>query len=389
MTRQSVPRMLMRGQSRSGSVLTLFASLMPVVFACLAFAVDVGYICLVRTRLQVAADAAAIAAAQVLKQDANLANSVAISYAEQNVPSFYGEVLKAIDITPGVWDEGFTPTGVEPNCVKVVLRRTYANDNPVQLFFAPVIGTHFSEAVAEAVAFTPSGGAMFRFLLDEEMIDSDELAIEYLAAQLGVPSETLIEDGDNDGFLDLPPGTILELPTGQQGDEAMFDVTSYAGQFPFTSSSQYSTKDFLAEGTVLQQQLGTQPLQDIEWTPSNAPHILLIGKKLLDPVPSVDPVDSHAVISGLPDPSITYLSPVFKSDVSMAETDPAVYGSPAANLQGERRGLLAYRILSSANNPAGGSYLPLLTIEIVDPSTVDLDSVAPGETNQGSAYLVE
>ena len=60
----------------------------------------------------------------------------------------------------------------------------------------------------------------------------------------------------------------------------------------------------------------------------------------------------------------------------MVTTDPSVYGSPAANLQGVRRGLLAYRIVSARSNPAGGSYLPLITIKVIDPKKVDFRKVS-------------
>ena len=48
---------------------------------------------------------------------------------------------------------------------------------------------------------------------------------------------------------------------------------------------------------------------------------------------------------------------------------------------GRRRGLVAFRILGyriDAQQPY--PYLPRLTIEIVDPATINLDEVAPGGT---------
>ena len=71
-------------------------------------------------------------------------------------------------------------------------------------------------------------------------------------------------------------------------------------------------------------------------------------------------MDSHADILSLPNLDSVYVSPLYKSDISglegikMIETDPTVYGSPAANLQGEKRGLVAFKIISSRNNPDGG-----------------------------------
>lgn len=70
----------------------------------------------------------------------------------------------------------------------------------------------------------PTGSSQFRFLLDDELIDSDVPTIEALAQKLGVPSDQLISDMDGDGFIDIPPGSVLELPTGQVGDEGLFDI---------------------------------------------------------------------------------------------------------------------------------------------------------------------
>ena len=95
-------------------------------------------------------------------------------------------------------------------------------------------------------------------------------------------------------------------------------------------------------------------------------------------------MDSHQDILNLPSPDAILVSPVFKSDASMAETDPSKYGSPAANLQGERRGLMAWRVLSSRPNPAGGSYLPLITILVIDPATIDLTQVGQSSGGTGS-----
>ena len=152
--------------------------------------------------------------------------------------------------------------------------------------------------------------------------------------------------------------------------------------------------DILGEGTDMMDILGTQELQDVEWSSSNAPHSDLIGSKVLDNVLGMDPMDSHSDILSLPDPDNILVSPIFKSDVGMQETDPGKYGAPTANVQGERRGLVAFKILSARNSPDGGSYLPLLTIVIIDPSTIDFDEVTmdgsgSGGGGSGTASLVK
>jgi Flp pilus assembly protein TadG len=383
-----------RPQKRRGATVVLAAVIMLVLLAILAFSIDIGYICLERARCQNAADSASHAAACRLLTDPEAlteSREVAIAYAEKNMPNA-GAVLKAADVEFGIWDRDdrtYTVDSDSPNAVRVVIRRSEDNDNPLPLFFAPLIGHQFADVTAEAITIIPdSGDPQFRFLIDDEMIDSDVGAIEDLADILGMSSDDLISDGNSDGFIDLPAGITLELPTGQVGDEALFDRTSYEEAFPFTSDSDYTMLDFLAEGTVLKSQLGTQGLQDVEWNSANAPHPELVGKKLLDPVPGVDPMSSHSAILDLPNPDVIHLSPVSKSDVAMAETNPSKYGSPAANLQGERRGLLAFKITSARPNPIGGSYLPLITIEVVDPSTIDLTQLTSSGTSSPAAVQI-
>ncbi len=69
------------------------------------------------------------------------------------------------------------------------------------------------------------------------------------------------------------------------------------------------------------------------------------------------------------DPNFVHVSPVYKNDVSPLNP---VNGAPAVNALGLRRGLLAFKIIGVGNDPdgPGGSALPNLIIEIVDPQTV-------------------
>ena len=308
-----------------------------------------------------------------------LARQSAMDVAIANIPN-EGQILKEKDITFGVWDtklRTFTENASSPNAVQVVTRRAKANGNALSLIFGAVIGHKYTDVGETAIATFKGGGPEFKFLLDDEFIDNDVPTIEALAAKLKQKPDDLISDKNGDGFIDLPPGTVIELPTGQVGDEGLFDRTTYGGAFPFQSGSTYSTTDFLAEGTALEKKLGTKKLQNVEWTNGQAPHKDF--KKLLDPVPGIDPMDSHAEMLKLPNPDTQYLSPLFKSDVSMQEKDPSKYGSTTANCQGDRRGLLAFKILAARNNPAGGSYLPLITIEVLDPQLIDLTSKSAGK----------
>lgn len=385
---------LFNSPQRRGALLIWAALCLIIVMGFLAFTVDFGYIVVTDQELQNAADAGALSGARALPNGRAAAADAAIEWSAKNTAA--NESVSTMvdeDVEMGLWDDAkstFTAlpdnSPQSPNAVRVTCRMSAARGNALKLFFAPVLGIDSANLAASAIAKTSTSDHSFRFLIDDEMFDTDEPAIENLAEKLGTTPDSLLTDGNEDGFIDIPGGKTLELSTGQVGDEALFDTQSYPEAFPFGESTSYTHTDFLAEGTALEAELGTNDLQDVEWTGADAPHFDFIGKKVLDPVPGADPMAKHSQILALPNPDVTHVSPVFKSDVAMQERDPSKYGSPTANLQGERRGLVAFQIISARPNPKGESYLPLLTIRIVDPATIDVkNGVRPSAGTSGSS----
>ena len=60
-----------------------------------------------------------------------------------------------------------------------------------------------------------------------------------------------------------------------------------------------------------------------------------------------------------------------------------------AGAKDERRGLVAFKIMGTLSDPRGGSYLPNLRIEVVNPSTINLNSVQPySSSTNGKVRLV-
>ncbi len=344
---------------RRGVVAVQVAVCMVVLLGCAALTIDVGYLYNVRTELQTAADAAALAGVSQLPDEA-ATRTVAQHFASLN-HSGQGIVLAPGDVALGNWDTAqaaFTAGGIPVNAVRVVVRRSEANGNPVELFFARVFGRSQTNLSAEAVALTTtfsSGSA--RFLIDSELFDTDVPVIEDLADRMGVTPDDLLSDLDGDGFIDMPPG-VIELPTGQVGDEGLFEI---GPEFPFTTSSSPSLEDFL-----LFEEGGDQ-------------RGILTSD--LDPLLGVEPVSDSAAYPSFVSPDQIQVSPVYKGDVS--DTEPGV------NALGERRGLIAFRILGVGADPDGsGPVLPNLIIVIVPPASVDLGAIDTGEMN-GSAQLVQ
>ena len=138
------------------------------------------------------------------------------------------------------------------------------------------MGYQSGNVLSTALAFRATAtGIGTRFLCDNEMIDKDVPSIEALAAANGDDPQMYMEDNNNDWFIDLPPGSTLQVPTGQVGDTGLFDIDHNA--FPFTSESSPSHTDFLNYNE--------------DGGPRDNPDV----KALLDPLVGVSPVDDPGV----------------------------------------------------------------------------------------------
>ena len=132
----------------------LFAVLMPVLIAMLAFAVEVGRMYLVRSQLQTAVDAGALAACLSLRDnrtDVPSAIASAQKFVQLNRAGAFVEVPKeAINIQPGSWDATarvFVPGTTSPNAVQV--SGTLDNE---PFFFARALGVSKFSVPRSAIA---------------------------------------------------------------------------------------------------------------------------------------------------------------------------------------------------------------------------------------------
>lgn len=165
-----------RRQQRKGAVLILSALLLIVVAACVGFAIDVGYLCLVRTQAQACADAAALAAAWEMAKDDRMqgdlsgiyaaARSKAAQYAalnkvnnsspilnanQSNDP--HGQIVFGLLADPTNRDQPLSFLDPDSyNAVVVRVECTQEGNNAVPLFFARVLGFTAADVAAEATA---------------------------------------------------------------------------------------------------------------------------------------------------------------------------------------------------------------------------------------------
>jgi hypothetical protein len=149
-SRRSVPG----DSSRRGSVLVLSAVLMVILLGVVAFAVDLGYIMLVRTQLQTAADSAALAAAGTLSGTDSEIIAAAQQFAGYQKVGGVPVTVASDDLVFGTWDANamtFTPSATVGNAVRVITRVNDGTGNN-RLFFGRVLGVDRFATEASAIA---------------------------------------------------------------------------------------------------------------------------------------------------------------------------------------------------------------------------------------------
>lgn len=154
---------------RRGAVLVLTAVLLVMLFAFVAFTIDVGHISIAKAELQNGADAAALAGAMELansRRAAHPADAVeVVEQARQAATDVAGEndaggrslaLHWTRDIIVGELQSNgdVVPTG-DPrfyNAVQVTTQRTSDMNGPLPLFFAPLLGQPSTGVAASAIA---------------------------------------------------------------------------------------------------------------------------------------------------------------------------------------------------------------------------------------------
>jgi hypothetical protein len=140
----------------------------------IAFAVDIGYVNLVKTELQTAADSSALAASSVLNQNVTTIRAVANSYATKHKAGGQTVTLGTSDVEMGLWNVEtgtFTPVTSGGNAVRVTARRTNA-----PLFFARVFGRDRFDTTASATGMANPRDIVFVVDLSGSMNDDSEPA---------------------------------------------------------------------------------------------------------------------------------------------------------------------------------------------------------------------
>jgi Flp pilus assembly protein TadG len=146
---------------RLGNIAILSCTLMAIMMGMVAFAVDLGYIAYARTELQRTADAVALSAAAKLPS-LDAARSAGIATAQSN-SSTISPTLTDASFEFGHWSritsKFTTPTPAyrNTNAVRVTIKRTTANGNPLNLFYGRVLGKQTTDLTITSIAFNDRG----------------------------------------------------------------------------------------------------------------------------------------------------------------------------------------------------------------------------------------
>ena len=229
--------------SRRGAVIVLAAFLMIAMLGMVAFSVDMGYILLVKSELQNAADSAALAAGAKLSDSRANLESTAQTYSQKHAAGGGAVSLLTSDIQYGVWDQdtrSFTATQQVGNALRITARRnnTTGFNN---LFFARVLGHSTFDVAASAIALGNPRDICFVVDLSGSMNDDTETGFNgdgTIGGDYSTVRTQMMEELFSDLGFGTYPGT-QQSPGQALGASTYSSLSSASG--PLNSNSIPST----------------------------------------------------------------------------------------------------------------------------------------------------
>jgi Flp pilus assembly protein TadG len=218
---------------RRGVIAVFMAFLAVVMLGMIAFAVDIGYIVLIRTQLQVAADASAMAAVASTGLPHGDMVNIAKQYAGYHNAGSRNIQLLDQDIEYGTWNvdnRTFTPSANPGNAVRVTARTDALTGGESPLFFARIFNKTSFAHRASAVAMANPRDIAFVVDLSGSMNDDTEpcwatgiIDSTFAPQGYGSVGDKLMQDLYDDFGFGAYPGTIEYL-----GQPAGVPQTQYA-----------------------------------------------------------------------------------------------------------------------------------------------------------------
>jgi hypothetical protein len=340
----------------SGQVVPLVAVMAALLMGCAGLAVDLVRAYIVKVQMHAAIDAATLAAIRADGEDRSV---VAEQVFTANFPDGYmgtGAVDLDIDVSGG----GFTIRA--------------SAETPMPTYFMRWYGHDALDIAAFSEAQRPEGAKFL--MLDEDNIDSGislsgygRMSIKEITEtdppKCGNGNTSVCVNDDIAGLYvrtllftrgrDITPYSGLWLPTGQVGDFGMFQFTNPDPQTSNQNGAQFTTQELIS---------GTCAASD---------------ENNLDKIDGVKALGA-AEINALLGKTVCAL--VWDSDISWD------YSKVEGSLKGATKGLTAFTVQQVSPHPAGGSYLPLIRVDLIASSDV-IDVCSTSGGTFGAALLTQ
>jgi Flp pilus assembly protein TadG len=286
-----------------GAAIVYITVMMTVMMAFCSMAVDLGRVQAAKTELRLAADAAAIYAAQGLAD--GTAVTKAIQSAAENTVDGTPLVLQNSDVVTGHWAGGtFTAGGAPTNAVRVTATRSAARGTAVSLVFAKLLGISTCNVNATSTAlYTSSSASPYVSTMGNPWLAGEPTGTIGSVTDAGYttpngnsehpwqhdiagPPGTKLASGQTYNSpvqvgISISPGAMLRL-TGVSGTGTNDPLNSYAyadGTDVSSGTTQSTTYDWAATGS---------PASEHGMSSITAPHNAIIGVFLDANVPDSD-----------------------------------------------------------------------------------------------------
>jgi len=209
-----------------------------VVMAFLALAVDWGYLAVTESELQNAADAGALSGARGLTEGRDAAIAAAQLWASKNMAAGQSVgIVAGEDVEIGRWDDEtgiFTQLSAgapdQPNAVRVTCRRSTARGNPLNLFFAPVLGRRSANLSATATAkLERNVCGMFVGIQSVDVQNAEVDSYDSTLGSYGSQSPGNAGDVCSDGAITFSPGGFVHGDASLGPDGSVSDPSKVSG----------------------------------------------------------------------------------------------------------------------------------------------------------------
>ncbi len=261
-------------ESRRGAIAILAVVLLVAVFAFVSLTVDVGHMAVVRTQLQGAADAAALAAAQDIPLGADAVTATAQSMAMRNKAAGSSVTLSESDVELGFFDFSTKAFVADPSSANAVRVTTRVADE--KLFFSSIMGTNTFDMNASAIGMLNPRDIVFVVDLSGSMNDdtepcwaTDAITAKYSATGYSNVANDLMQSVYADFGFGTFPGTeqYLGAPLGvpqnnyayaeMTKDDGPLTATGIAAAYRIFNADDEPTRRQKAYSWIIDQQIAT------------------------------------------------------------------------------------------------------------------------------------